>query len=251
MKFQINQRMALFIAFESWYLGLTEQLRKERVWGAVLLWSACFLLVTLLCTCLLVVFPSPSFDSFIILVKQGSSFLPSNYTQAHCARLVHKSYIFTPENITCLPSDDSLGKEGGVGLCDAGRQPRSWLDRGCLCLSSWSVDLPVAYFLRVAYFQSKINGRKCLSELAHHINLLWIVFYGVLLLNRMLLEINCAGVQPRQDPGEPSGWTASARERHVGLALIGPSLLGRERERKKETRPGICSKVWQLLYFLP
>ena len=31
MKFQINQRMALFIPFESWYLGLTEQLRKEKV----------------------------------------------------------------------------------------------------------------------------------------------------------------------------------------------------------------------------
>ena len=60
-----------------------------------------------------------------------------------------------------------------------------------------------------------------------------------------------AGVQPWQDPGEPSGWTASARERHVGPALIGPSLLGRERERKKETRPGICSRVSQLLYFSP
>ena len=59
-----------------------------------------------------------------------------------------------------------------------------------------------------------------------------------------------AGAGPRQDPGEPSGWTATARERHVGPALIGPSLLGRERERD-ETRPGICSRVWRLLYFSP
>ena len=43
-----------------------------------------------------------------------------------------------------------------------------------------------------------------------------------------------AGVQPQQDPGEPSGLMASAKERHVGPALIGPSLLGGERERKKE-----------------
>ena len=55
-----------------------------------------------------------------------------------------------------------------------------------------------------------------------------------------------AGFQPQQDPGEPL-----ARERHVGPALLGSSLLGRERERKKETRPGICSRVWQLLYFSP
>lgn len=39
-------------------------------------------------------------------------------------------------------------------------------------LSSWSVDLPVTYFLRVAFFHSKINCIKCLSELAHYINLL-------------------------------------------------------------------------------
>ena len=59
-----------------------------------------------------------------------------------------------------------------------------------------------------------------------------------------------ARVQPQQDPGEPSGWTASARETHVGPALIGPSLLGRERERKRERdQTGMCSRVWQLLYF--
>ena len=68
-----------------------------------------------------------------------------------------------------------------------------------------------------------------------------------------ILKSRDAGVQPQQDPGEPSGWTALARERHVGPAFIGPSLRGRERERerKKETRPGMCSRVWQLLYFWP
>ena len=48
-----------------------------------------------------------------------------------------------------------------------------------------------------------------------------------------------ARVQPRQDPGVPSGWTASARERrHVRPALIGPSPRGRERERERMTRRG-------------
>ena len=45
------------------------------------------------------------------------------------------------------------------------------------------------------------------------------------------------GVQPQQDPGVPSGWTASARER--------------ETERERETRLGVCSRVWQIFIFLP
>ena len=71
-------------------------------------------------------------------------------------------------------------------------------------------------------------GCFCLNSLKSHL-----VFVVRPLKVQMLQSKLTAGVQPRQDPGEPSGWTALARERHVGPALIGPSLLGRERERKR------------------
>ena len=65
-----------------------------------------------------------------------------------------------------------------------------------------------------------------------------------------------AGVQPQQDPGEPSGWMVLARERPS--LIVDRAKSAREREGRKEgmkegrkTRPGICSRVWQLLYFSP
>ena len=59
----------------------------------------------------------------------------------------------------------------------------------------------------------------------------------VLLLFQFLFFLSLfAGVQPRQDPGVPSGWTALARER--------------ESERERETRLGVCSRVWQIFFTL-
>ena len=43
----------------------------------------------------------------------------------------------------------------------------------------------------------------------------------------------------------------SVGERETRRTGLDRAKSARERERKKETRPGICSRVWQLLYFLP
>ena len=58
-----------------------------------------------------------------------------------------------------------------------------------------------------------------------------------------------AGVQPQQDPGEPSGLTASAKERHVGPALIGPSLLGGEREKERDQTRNVQQSLAVGLFF--
>lgn len=134
-------------------------------------------------------FPSPSFDSFIILVKQGSSFLPSNCIPKHTVLDWSIRATFLPLNTSPVFRLMTVwGRKEGWDCVMLAGSLAVWLDRGCL--SSWSVDLPGPYFLRVAFFQSKINCRKCLSEFAHYINLPWSVFYGILLLNRILLEIN-------------------------------------------------------------
>ena len=66
---------------------------------------------------------------------------------------------------------------------------------------------------------------------------------------RSLVWASLLGSSLGRIQGIPSGW-----EREVRPALIGPSLQGKERERKSEWPDGGCSRVWQslaMLYFLP
>ena len=152
-------------------------------------WSACFLLVTLLFTSLPDVFSFSFIWQLYHPCQTGKLlFAIKLYTQAHCARLSIRA-TFLPLNTSPVFRLMTVwGRKEGWDCVMLAGSLAVWLDRGCL--SSWSVDLPGPYFLRVAFFQSKINCRKCLSEFAHYINLPWSVFYGILLLNRILLEIN-------------------------------------------------------------
>ena len=101
--------------------------------------------------------------------------------------------------------------------------------------------------------------------MVHYISLFMVLFYFMKIFNKyfaymftyILYSCSYAGVQPQQDPGAPSGWTVSVRERHVGLALIGPSLLGREREKERKrpdqeyaTESGSCFIFDRSLYTL-
>ena len=69
-------------------------------------------------------------------------------------------------------------------------------------------------------------------------------------------HIYIARHQPRQDPGVTlrMNRVGERERRHVRLALIGPSLWGREREKKRENDQTGVQRVWKslaMLYFLP
>ena len=57
-----------------------------------------------------------------------------------------------------------------------------------------------------------------------------------------------AGVQPRQDPGGTLRMNGVAEGRHVRPALMGPSLRGREKERKSGQMGG-AAEARKSLFF--
>ena len=62
-------------------------------------------------------------------------------------------------------------------------------------------------------------------------------------------QVNCRGPAPAGSRGTLR--MNGVGEREARRTSLDRAKSAREREREKETRPGICSRVWQLLYFSP